>query len=102
MTVETATTSLIPAVADQRTAMIPAPQRAGLIASCRAWLVRRNHARVLRDLDPRLARDIGVVPACGDGTPEGFACDPRPLWGVGLPPCATDVAPPWSHDRCKS
>ena len=61
MTVETATTLLIPAVADQRTAMIPAPQRAGLIASCRAWLRWRNDARALQGLEPHLARETGAV-----------------------------------------
>ncbi|HYZ34156.1 MAG TPA: hypothetical protein VE684_17935 [Crenalkalicoccus sp.] len=94
MTVQTATSSFIPALADRRTAAVPAPRRVGLIACFRAWLARGRQARMLRDLDPRLARDIGIVPEC-DRAPEGFACDPRPLWGIGLSPYPMDMTPRW-------
>jgi hypothetical protein len=45
-------------------------------------LIDREHPG---ELEPRLARDIGVSPS-GNGMPEGFAIDPRPLWGIGLTP----------------
>jgi hypothetical protein len=70
----------------------------GLLARCGAWLRHRNDAARLRDMEPHLARDMGVAPVC-DGCPEGFAADPRPLWGIGLTPLPTSVSPPWSGDR---
>ena len=72
--------------------------RPGLLARCNGWLRRRNAAAQLRDMEPRLARDIGVAPAC-DPCPAGFAVDPRPLWGVGLTPQPMGAAPPWSPRR---
>lgn len=69
-------------------------RRRGLLARCREWLRRRDDAARLREMDPRLARDIGVAPG-GDRRPEGFAVDPRPLWGVGLTPWPVDARPPW-------
>jgi hypothetical protein len=77
---------------------VPARSRLGLLARCGAWLRRLNDARALRGIEPRLARDIGAAPGC-DRCPDGFACDPRPLWGIGLTPQPMDVAPPWSCDR---
>jgi hypothetical protein len=73
--------------------------RDGLLARCRAWLARRDTTARLRDLDPHLARDMGVAP-CGDGCPEGFATDPRPLWGIGLTPQPMDTQPPRA-ERCR-
>jgi hypothetical protein len=99
MTVEIAHPSLIPSVARQSTTAMRAQHRFGLLTRCGMWLRRLNDTRALQGLDPRLARDIGVVPRYGDRGPEGFACDPRPLWGIGLTPQPLDVAPPWSRDR---
>ncbi|MBD0274982.1 MAG: hypothetical protein ICV73_24035, partial [Acetobacteraceae bacterium] len=58
----------------------------GLLARCADWLRCRSDAARLREMDPHLARDIGLVPDCGDRGPDGFAVDPRPLWGIGLTP----------------
>jgi len=69
-----------------------------LLIRCGEWLRHRNDAARLRDMEPHFARDMGVAPV-SDGCPEGFATDPRPLWGVGLTPMPTSVAPPWSGDR---
>ncbi len=63
-----------------------------------AWLQRRADAARLREIDPRLARDIGSAPGL-DCAPEGFAVDPRPLWGIGQTPQPMDVVPPWSGNR---
>jgi len=57
-------------------------------------LRRVNDARALQALEPRLARDIGADPS-GNPAPEGFAVDPRPLWGVGLTPQPVSEHPPW-------
>jgi hypothetical protein len=66
----------------------------GLLARCAYWLRCRRDATRLRDMEPYLARDIGLDPGCGDRGPEGFALDPRPLWGVGLTPQPMDTRPP--------
>jgi hypothetical protein len=79
-------------------AAAPAPGVGTLLARCGAWLRCMNHAAALREIDPRMARDIGVsLPA--DRGPEGFAIDPRPLWGIGLTPLPMDTLPPWSRRR---
>jgi hypothetical protein len=85
----------IPAAGDAR--------RVGLLARwllvrCGDWLRRRCDAARLRGMEPRLARDIGVAPGCDRG-PEGFAVDPRPLWGIGLTPQPTEVPPAWFRRR---
>jgi hypothetical protein len=72
-----------------------------LLARCGDWLRRRNDAARLRDMEPHLARDIGISPR-GGRAPKGFAVDPRPLWGVELTPLPTATAPPWSGDRHNS
>lgn len=79
---------------------IGAPRRAqpGLLARLRAWLRRREGAARLREMDPAQARDIGVPPG-PDRPPEGFAVDPRPLWGIGLVPRPMDAAPPGEPPR---
>jgi hypothetical protein len=69
-----------------------------LLARCGDWLRCRNDATRLRDMEPHLVRDIGAAPAC-ECRPDGFAVDPRPLWGVGLTPLPTAMAPPWSGDH---
>ena len=65
-----------------------------LLARPLVWLRRMRDARALRDLEPRLARDIGTAPG-RDLPPEGFVVDPRPLWGVGLTPQPGNPLPPW-------
>lgn len=102
MTVEAVRSSLTLSVARQSTTTAERQNRPSLLARCGALLWRLNGARALGELDPRLARDIGVVPGCGNGCPEGFPCDPRPLWGIGLTPLPMDTVPPWSRDRCRS
>jgi uncharacterized protein YjiS (DUF1127 family) len=74
-----------------------APRR-GVLAQCRDWLRRRDDAARLREMEPHLARDIGAAPSCNRG-PEGFALDPRPLWGIGLTPRPMNETPPWSGNR---
>lgn len=66
----------------------------GLLARCAAWLRRAVDDPCLHEVEPRLARDMGATPA-GDGRPEGFAADPRPLWGIGLTPQPMETDPPW-------
>jgi hypothetical protein len=61
------------------------PQPAGRLARCQALFRNWRYSRCLRELEPRLARDIGVASTCDRG-PANFAVDPRPLWGVGLIP----------------
>jgi hypothetical protein len=75
----------------------PRPRRS-LLDRCSAWLRRRDDAARLHEMDPRMARDIGAAPG-RDGCPQGFAVDPRPLWGVGLTPQPTETTPPWSSGR---
>jgi hypothetical protein len=61
--------------------------------SMRRWADRRR----LRDIDPHLARDIGVAPGW-NRAPEGFVVDPRPLWGIGLTPEPVGELPrPWNR-----
>jgi uncharacterized protein YjiS (DUF1127 family) len=67
----------------------------GLLARYGAWMRRRDDAARLAEMDPRLARDIGAAPG-GERRPEGFAADPRPLWGIGLTPQPMDGHAPWS------
>lgn len=67
---------------------------AGLLARCAAWLRRAGDISGPQEVEPRLARDMGATPA-GDGRPEGFAADPRPLWGIGLTPQPMETDPPW-------
>jgi hypothetical protein len=57
----------------------------GLLARYGDWVRRLDDAARLAELEPRLARDIGAAPG-GGRRPEGFAVDPRPLWGIGLTP----------------
>jgi hypothetical protein len=86
-------------IADRTVAAPTATVRHGLLARCRGWLVRRNTAACLRELDPHLADDIGVAPNPGR-RPEGFAVDPGPLWGIGLAPMPRDLRSPWT-ERCR-
>lgn len=79
-------------------AAAPALNVGTLLARCGAWLRRVNHAAALPEMDPRMARDIGVSLRADHG-PEGFAIDPRPLWGIGLTPAPMDTLPPWSRRR---
>jgi uncharacterized protein YjiS (DUF1127 family) len=72
--------------------------RPGLLARCHAWLRLRNDMARLREMEPHLARDIGVAPG-RDRAPEGFAVDPRPLWGVGLTPQPMDLRSPRAEHR---
>jgi hypothetical protein len=52
----------------------------------------RQDARILRELDPHLALDVGAaVPL--NRRPAGFLVDPRPLWGIGLVPQPIDPPP---------
>ncbi|MDI3305636.1 MAG: hypothetical protein QJR07_00930 [Acetobacteraceae bacterium] len=81
--------------------LVPASRRtarptagAELLARCAAWLRWISDDSCPHGMEPRLARDIGATPA-GDGRPEGFAADPRPLWGIGLTPQPTETDPPW-------
>src|SRR5687768_10296200 len=65
----------------------------GLLARAGAWLRRMNETAALREMAPERARDIGLAPGCRDRAPEGYAMDPRPLWGIGLTPRPMDVDP---------
>ena len=71
---------------------------AGFAERFLAWLHRRDVAALSREMDPRMARDMGATPASDRG-PDGFAIDPRPFWGVGLTPRPPGTTPPWSGDR---
>ena len=75
----------------------PAP-RPGLLARCGAWLRQLSGNLQLREMEPRLARDIGAAPP-SNVCPEGYAVDPRPLWGIGLTPQPMETDPPWSAKR---
>jgi hypothetical protein len=99
--IESTLPGIIPAAGvARRTASAPGmAARRWLLARCGDWLRRRNDAARLREMEPHLARDVGVAPGCDRG-PEGFALDPRPLWGVGLTPRPTDVRSPWA-ERCR-
>jgi hypothetical protein len=72
------------------------PVGPGLLARCREWLNEHHAARALRELEPRLARDIGAPTAGCDGAPGNFMVDPRPLWGIGLTPAPMDTLPRWT------
>ena len=61
MTFEIARSLLIPSVAHQSTATVPAQLRSGLLARCGAWLRRSNDARALQGLEPHLTRETGAV-----------------------------------------
>lgn len=69
-------------------------QRGGLLARYWLWLRNLEDAQRLREIEPHMARDVGVSPGA-DRCPDGFAVDPRPLWGIGLTPCPMDVPPAW-------
>jgi hypothetical protein len=71
-----------------------------LLAWYGAWLSRLNDGAALREIEPRMARDIGVA-AGTDRCPQGFAVDPRPLWGIGLTPRPTEELPPWTSRRTR-
>jgi uncharacterized protein YjiS (DUF1127 family) len=74
----------------------PGAAALGILARCASWLRRMDEAAALREMEPHRARDIGIVPG-RDRAPDGFAVDPRPLWGIGLTPQPTEVIPPWSR-----
>lgn len=78
---------------------VPAASRplTHLLDRCGAWLRRRDEAARLREMEPRLARDIGAAPTSGGLCLDGFAADPRPLWGIGLTPQPGSTTPPWSR-----
>jgi hypothetical protein len=71
-------------------------QGVGLFTRYRRWIARRTDAQRMRELEPRLARDVGLPPG-QDRPPEGYLVDPRPLWGIGLTPQPLDIVPPWSN-----
>jgi hypothetical protein len=56
-----------------------------LLAQYGEWLCIWTDAARLREIEPHMARDIGVAPGL-DRCPEGYAVDPRPLWGSARPP----------------
>jgi hypothetical protein len=58
--------------------------RSDLAVYCRRWIGRYLARRHIDSLDPRMARDIGAFQH--NPMPEGYAVDPRPLWGIGLTP----------------
>ena len=58
--------------------------RTGLFTRWRQWLTQLSVRWQAEALDPRMARDIGAAP--GNPMPEGYICDPRPLWHIGLAP----------------
>jgi hypothetical protein len=71
---------------------IPAALSSGLIDRLLSHRRLRQNARILRELDPHLALDIGAaVPL--NPRPANFAVDPRPLWGIGLVPQPIDPSP---------
>lgn len=59
--------------------------RTALAARCGDWMARLGGAGDRHEIEPRLARDMGVAARCNH-RPAGFAVDPRPLWGIGLTP----------------
>ena len=67
---------------------VPARSRPGLLGRCGAWIRRLKDAQSLSEIEPRMARDIGVPPG-RNRCPEGYGVDPRPLWGIGLTPQPT-------------
>ena len=99
MAIQTTFADLLPYADNaRRTATTPGAGR-GLLARCGDWLRQRNDAAYLREMEPHLARDIGVAPGRGP-CPEGFAADPRPLWGIGLTPQPMDTRSPQA-ERCR-
>lgn len=66
----------------------------GLFARYCFWLRRLEDVQQLREIEPHLARDIGVSPGA-HRCPNGYTVDPRPLWGIGLTPYPVDVLPAW-------
>lgn len=70
----------------------------GLAARLGALVRRLGDAARHSEMDPRLARDIGVLPDRHRGL-EGFAVAPRPLWGVGLTPQPTGARRPPRAER---
>lgn len=83
----------------QEVASGSARPRGGPLALYDGWVHRLNDARTLREMDPRMACDIGA-PAGRDRCPDGYAVDPRPLWDIGLTPLPMGASPPWS-ERCR-
>ena len=73
-------------------------ERPSILARYATWLRRLNDAQSLHEIEPHMARDMGVAPGA-DRCPEGYAVDPRPLWGIGLTPMPGDELPPWSRRR---
>jgi hypothetical protein len=70
----------------------------GPLAACRAFLRRLADRARLRQLDARLARDLGLPERGAAGAPfEAFLVDPRPLWGIGLTPMPVAAARPSRH-----
>jgi hypothetical protein len=59
---------------------------------CRRWISRYLAGRHIDALDSRMARDIGAIRH--DPMPEGYAIDPRPLWGIGLIPESIHASQP--------
>ena len=87
MAISTTFPDVVPPTGEtRRAATAPSPAaRPGLFARCGGWLRRRDDARPpARDgaaPGARHRRRPGLRPC-----PEGFAVDPRPLWGIGLTP----------------
>ena len=67
----------------------------GLIARWQTRRHNRQQRRILSELEPRLAHDIGIDPILS-GAPSGYRIDSRPLWGIGLTPQPVDAAPSWT------
>lgn len=86
----------VPLAAAREATTAGPPARFGLLRRCGMWLRRLNTARALREIEPRLARDVGVSPGA-DRCPDGYAVDPRPLWGIGQTPrpVVLDALPAW-------
>ncbi len=89
MTVQTALSALYVAEPPRTKAV---PSRVGLLDRALAWLRQRADARILREVDPRMAIDVGIEPP-RDPRPAGYVVDPRPLWGIGLTPMRVTDAP---------
>jgi len=82
MNIATDTSAQLPGFQSSRSA---ADTGRGFVWRSMTWIRQAADRRHLREMDPRLARDIGVARGW-DRPPEGFVVDPRPLWGIGLTP----------------